>query len=282
MEIKKLLVGPDLYVVATPIGNIEDITVRALRTLKSVDYIACEDSRITNKLLDHYKIKTPMLVYNDHCNEHDRNKIINLITKGNSVALVSDAGTPLISDPGYKLVRLAQQKQIKVTICPGASSVISALVVSGLPTNSFAFIGFLSTKQISRKKQLAAIKTENRTIIIFESANRLVKTLEDIHTVLGDKLVSVIRELTKIYEEVKTAKVSKVIEYYQQYPPKGEIVILIEASTHNNRDHATTIDDQLKHLLQEHSVKDSVEVIAHNFHITKKEIYKRALLLLGK
>ncbi len=283
MQIKDIILEPALYLIATPIGNIADITVRALQTLKAADYIACEDSRVTNKLLSHYDIKTSMLIYNDHSKEYDRNKIIDKILQGKTIALVSDAGTPLISDPGYKLVKLAMQNDVKVTICPGANSAISALAVSGLPTNNFLFEGFLSPKQNSRIKQLQELKLINKTIILFESASRLVAVLEDINNVMGDRQVSVVRELTKIYEEIKTDQVNNILKHYIANPPRGEVVIVIAAD--DNANLITELDDldnQLKTLLKENSVKDAVEIISHNASFTKKDIYKRAISLIKK
>lgn len=281
MQIKDIELEPGLYLVATPIGNISDITIRALQTLKSANYIACEDSRTTNKLLSNYDIKASMIIYNDHSKESDRKKITDKILQGKSIALVSDAGTPLISDPGYKLVKFAMQNKIKVTICPGANSAISALAVSGLPTNNFLFEGFLLPKQSARIKQLQELKLINKTTILFESANRLVSILHDINTVMGNRQISVVRELTKIYEEVKTGQINTVIEYYEMHPPRGEVVIIIAADdTANLITDLNELDGQLKILLKKNSVKDSVEIISHNASFTKKDIYKRAISLI--
>ena len=284
MQIKDIDLEPALYLVATPIGNISDITIRALQTLKAADYIACEDSRITNKLFSHYDIKTSMLIYNDHSKEYERNKIIDkIIIQGKSIVLVSDAGTPLISDPGYKLVKLAMQNDVKVTICPGPNSAVSALAVSGLPTNNFVFEGFLSHKQNSRIKQLQELKLINKTTILFESASRLVDTLHDINTVMGKRHISVIRELTKIYEEIKTDQINAVIEYYNAHTPRGEVVIVIAADDNANLiTELSDLDKQLKILLKENSVKDAVEIISHNASFIKKDIYKRAISLIKK
>jgi 16S rRNA (cytidine1402-2'-O)-methyltransferase len=281
MQIIDIALEPALYLIATPIGNITDITIRALQTLKAADYIACEDSRVTGKLLSHYDIKKSMLIYNDHSKDYERNKIIDKIIQGKSIALVSDAGTPLISDPGYKLVKLAMQNSVKVTICPGPSSAISALAVSGLPTNNFLFEGFLSHKQNSRVKQLQELKLINKTIILFESASRLLDLLHDIKTVMGERYVSVIRELTKIYEEIKTDKINAVIDHYDRHMPRGEVVVIITADENNNLiTELSDLDKQLKILLKENSVKDAVEIISHNAGFIKKDIYKRAISLI--
>lgn len=282
MQIEKIILDPALYLVATPIGNIADITIRALQTLCSVDYVACEDSRVTNKLLSHYGLKASMMVYNDHSSDRDRQKIIEKIQNGKSVALVSDAGMPLISDPGYKLVREMRDAEIKITVCPGASSVLTGLIVSGLPTNNFLFAGFLAAKTVARSKQLQELKIINKTTIIFEAANRLTDTLADIRKVLGDRQVAVARELTKFYEEIKTGNVSEVIEYYHANPARGEIVLIIGPD--QNADLISdleSLDRQLKLLLAQHSVKDAVEVMAGQSIFAKKEIYRRALLVLA-
>lgn len=280
MQIKDVTLEPGLYIVATPIGNMADITIRALQTLKAADYVACEDSRVTNKLLSHYDIKASMLIYNDHSDERERERILELIESGSSIALVSDAGTPLISDPGYKLVQSIRARQLPVTTCPGASSVMSALILSGLPSNNFVFFGFLSAKQEARRKQLKEIKAINKTTIIFESSNRLTAALADIKEVLGSRMVSVVREITKLFEEVKSSELDEVMAYYQSNPARGEVVIVIgHDENFDGIENEETLDRQLITLLQEHSVRDSVEIISQNSDLSKKEIYKRALAL---
>lgn len=280
INIKKVNLDPGLYIVATPIGNIADITIRALQTLQSADYIACEDSRVTNKLLSYYNIKASMVIYNDHSQQNDRDRIINLIQNGKSVALVSDAGTPLISDPGYKLVQAVKENNLYITTCPGPSSTISALVLSGLPSNEFLFMGFLNHKSGARTKQLQELKLINKTAIIFESANRLAATLHGINTILGNRVISVVREISKLFEESKTETVLELIKYYEDNKARGEIIIIISAD--NNLDiieSEEALDKQLSTLLHDHSVKDAVEIIHKQSKLAKRDLYKRALKL---
>ena len=219
-----------LYIVSTPIGNLDDITLRAIDTLKSVDLIVCEDTRISGKLLAHYQIEKPMLALNDF-NETRQVPVVISRLEDSDVALVSDAGTPLISDPGYKLVREAIAKGIKVESIPGPSSIIAALTVSGLPPDKFFFFGYLSKKDQKRQKELEDVKrlkgVIKSSVIFFESPYRLLKTLEDIKNVFGDIDIVVCRELTKVHEEVKREKVSSSIEHFAKTPPKGEFVVLI-------------------------------------------------------
>lgn len=224
-----------LYIVATPIGNLKDITYRAIEVLKSVDYILCEDTRITGRLLNHYGIKRHLVSFNEF-NENFKvgNVIVDLIG-GKSVALLSDAGSPLISDPGYKLVRECILKRIKIESIPGPSAVISALTVSGLPPDKFLFLGYLPKKPGQRKNLLNALFTRLRnmqekklrpTVIIYESPYRLVSTLKDMQEILGDIDVVVCRELTKMHEEVRREKVSESIIHFSKIPPKGEFTVV--------------------------------------------------------
>ena len=214
-----------LYVVATPIGNIKDITLRALEVLKEVDLILCEDTRRTRPLLSHYGISNELLSYNEH-NERERiPRIIEVLEQGQDVALVSDAGTPGISDPGYRLVREARLKGFEVITVPGPSAIIAALSISGLPTDRFVFEGFLPRKKSKRLKRLEFLKKEDRTIIIYESVHRIERTLHEILEIMGDREVALCRELTKVHEEVKFGMLSKIIE--EGFTLKGEFVIVI-------------------------------------------------------
>ncbi|MBU4457335.1 MAG: 16S rRNA (cytidine(1402)-2'-O)-methyltransferase [Candidatus Omnitrophica bacterium] len=217
-----------LFIVSTPIGNLKDITLRAIDTLKEVDLIACEDTRHTKKLLSHYAISTPTTSYFEHNKIKKGEYLIRLLKEGKKVALVSDSGTPGISDPGYKIINLAVENEIPVTIVPGPCAFVSALVLSGMPTDSFIFLGFLSFKGAKRRKQLEALTKEKRTIILYESPHRLVKTLGDILDILGDREVAVIRELTKMFEEVLRSKVSKAIQHFTKTPPRGEFVLILK------------------------------------------------------
>ncbi|OGD97289.1 16S rRNA (cytidine(1402)-2'-O)-methyltransferase [Candidatus Curtissbacteria bacterium RIFCSPLOWO2_01_FULL_38_11b] len=219
-----------LYIISTPIGNLKDITLRALEVLKTVDYILCEDTRVTGKLLHHYEISKKLVSFNDFSEEAKTPVVIKGLLSGQVVALVSDAGTPLISDPGYKLVRECIHQGIAIESIPGPSSVITALTVSGLPPDKFTFVSYLPKKDVKRKSFLEDLKKGREivksTIIIFESPYRLIKSLEDIKQIFGDIEIVVCRELTKMHEEIKSAKVSQVIEYFLQSALKGEFIIL--------------------------------------------------------
>jgi len=216
-----------LYIVPTPIGNLEDITLRALRILRETDTILAEDTRVTKKLLDHYDIHKPLVSYHQH-NEHQQlNNYISLIERQNSVAMVSDAGTPSISDAGFLLVRACIQHNIAVECLPGATAFVPALVNSGFPTDKFYFYGFLPHKK-GRKTAIEKLATLKETIILYESPFRLIKTLEELKNVLGeDRQVCVCRELTKLYEETTRGTISEVLVYFSQKTIKGEIVIII-------------------------------------------------------
>jgi len=216
-----------LYIISTPIGNLKDITFRAIETLKSVDMIAAEDTRHTKILLDHYDIQKPLTSYFDHNQKAKGEYLLRLFKEGKNIALVSDAGTPGISDPGYSLIKLAQDNGIEVCVIPGVTALICALTLSGLPAHNFIFEGFLPPKTVGRCKKLESFKNENRTIIVYESVHRLIKTLEDIKIVLADPYIVVARELTKKFEEVKKGKASELIEHFNTHEPKGEFVLLL-------------------------------------------------------
>lgn len=216
-----------LYIVATPIGNLKDITLRALEVLKSVDLIACEDTRHTKILLNHYQISKPQLSYHSYNKKSRTIEILELLKAGKNIALVSDAGMPGISDPGVALVREAIEQGVPFTVVPGANGIISGLVLSGLPTNRFVFEGFLPIKHFARLKKLKELKNEKRTLILYESCHRLIKTLGDMKIVFGDVVISCIREITKKFEEVKYSKVSELIGYFNEVRPRGEFVIVL-------------------------------------------------------
>lgn len=222
-----------LYVVGTPIGNLKDLSARAIETLKGVDVIACEDTRQTGKLLTHYGIHKPLTSLHDH-NERQRTpQLIEQLKSGKSVALVSDGGTPLVSDPGWYLVRRAIDAGIVVSWIPGATALIGALVLSGLPTDRFVFEGFLPAKSGQRRKRLEALKDEPRTVVLYESPHRLLKTLRDIHDVLGDVQVACARELTKMFEEVRRGPVNDLIAHFEHHAPRGEFVVVFHPRRHS-------------------------------------------------
>ena len=220
-----------LYLVPTPIGNLEDITLRAIRILKEVDVILAEDTRTSGKLLKHYNIETPMLSHHMH-NEHRMvDRIVDRIEAGETFALISDAGTPAISDPGFLLSRACIERGIEVDCLPGATAFVPALVNSGLPNEKFVFEGFLPVKK-GRQTRLKLLAEETRTIIFYESPHKLVKTLGHFETYFGeDRLVSVSREISKIYEETRRGTVKEIKEHFTDHPPKGEIVIILKGNT---------------------------------------------------
>lgn len=216
-----------LYVVATPIGNLEDITLRAIETLKTVDLIAAEDTRHTKILLDKYDIKTPTTSYFEYNKVQKTDYLIRILNEGKSVALVSDAGTPGISDPGYTIIKRCIDNNIPVVPIPGPSGLITALTVSGKPTDQFTFVGFLSPKPIKRKNQLKKLQEEGRTLVLYESPHRIEKLLSDILEVFGDTQLVVAREVTKKFEEIRREKVSASIEHFKVKGVKGEFIVII-------------------------------------------------------
>ncbi len=216
------------YVVGTPIGNLEDMTFRAIRILKEVDYIFAEDTRVTKKLLSYYEIENTVYQYHEHNKIHQIENIINLLENGKKIALVTDAGTPCISDPGFELVNEVLKKGIKVTGIPGASSIVTGASISGLDIRRMAYEGFLPKKK-GRQTLLNKLKSEERTIVILESPNRILRTLRDIKEYLGERYIVITRELTKIYEEVIRGNVSEIIEKLEKKPIKGEIVLFIRS-----------------------------------------------------
>ena len=219
---------PTLYVVGTPIGNLSDMSYRAIETLKSVDFIAAEDTRVTIKLLNHFEIKKPMISYYEHNLREKGQYIVDRILAGEDCAIVSDAGMPCISDPGEDLVRLCAQQQVQVKVIPGPSAVISALALSGLKTSRFTFEGFLSMNKSGRVKHLNSLKTEERTMIFYEAPHKLKATLKDMLATLGDRKISIAREITKVYEEVVRLTLSEAIAFYKTTQPRGEFVLVIE------------------------------------------------------
>ena len=226
-----------LYIVSTPIGNLKDITYRAVEVLKTVDLIAAEDTRHTKILCDHYQIVTPLTSFFEHNQLKKSDYLLKLLQEGKSVALVTDAGTPGISDPGYPLIRLIKEHKLAMTVIPGASAAMTALTLSGLPSHAFIFEGFLPLKSGARRKRLESFRDEERTIIFYESPHRILKALKDIEEVLEDPQIVVARELTKKFEEVLQDKASQLLKHFTQNPPRGEFVILfnLESSKSETR-----------------------------------------------
>jgi 16S rRNA (cytidine1402-2'-O)-methyltransferase len=269
--------SPGLYVTATPIGNARDITLRALDVLTGCDAIAAEDTRITSKLLSIYGISKPLTPYNDHNGARERPRLIARLKHGAKIALVSDAGTPLVSDPGYKLVREALAEGIAVHAIPGASATLTALALAGLPTDRFLFAGFLPPRAGERATVLADLKGIRATLIFFESAQRLAESLAQMLAVLGDRAVAVTRELTKLHEEVRRGTLATLApRYAEEPPPKGEVTILIGPPQQDDIDF-TRIDSLLDHALPFMPVKAASEMIAEALGVNRKAVYERAL-----
>ncbi|MCX6734445.1 MAG: 16S rRNA (cytidine(1402)-2'-O)-methyltransferase [Candidatus Peregrinibacteria bacterium] len=218
-----------LYIVSTPIGNLEDMTLRGIRILKEVDLIAAEDTRHAQILLQKYEIKNQITSYHSYSNDFKLKQIVEMLVAGKNVALISDAGTPGISDPAYTLVRAAIEAGVQITPIPGASAVLSALVMSGKPMHQFVYLGFLPIKK-GRQTLLKALASEDKTIVIYEAPHRIMKTLADLKEYLGDRDISVCREITKIYEETLRCKISEAIEHFTQKAPRGEFVLVIQGN----------------------------------------------------
>ena len=217
-----------LYIVSTPIGNLKDITLRALEVLKSVDLIAAEDTRHTKKLLAHYNIHTPLTSYFEHNKFVKGPYLVEQLKQGKDIALVTDSGTPGISDPGYRLIQFAIQNNVALTAIPGPSAVINALVLSGLPSDRFIFEGYLPVKSGARKKRIKEISGEKRTVIFYESPHRLIKSLQDIQEILGEREIVLLRELTKKFEQIIRASAASILAHFQKHKPRGEFVIAIK------------------------------------------------------
>src|SRR5271154_2191146 len=269
-----------LYLVATPIGNLGDITLRALETLASVDLIACEDTRITRRLTERYGITAELTPYHEHNATTARPKILRRLEQGGSVALVSDAGTPLISDPGFKLVREACAAGYAVIALPGASSVLTALSVAALPTDRFFFEGFLPPKTVARRARLAELARIDATLVLFESGSRVQESLTDLADIMGTREGAICRELTKLHEEVTRAPLSELAEGAEQLETRGEFVLVIGPPAADAQTMSMdALDDLLRDQLARHSVKDAV---AHAVELSgrpRREIYARALEL---
>lgn len=268
---------PGLYIVATPIGNLGDITVRASDVLARCDAIACEDSRVTAKLLRHLGISKPLWRYDDHSSEQDRARLLDAMAE-NAIALVSDAGTPLVSDPGFRLVRAAREAAIPVTSLPGPSAAIVALTLSGLPSDRFMFAGFLPPKEKAREKALQELAGVPATLVFYETAPRLIKSLEAIATSLPGREVAVARELTKFYEECRSGLPAELVAHYTAHPAKGEIVLLVGpacAALAEDIDADALLLEALEHL----KPSQAAAQVAKATGLDRKALYARALAL---
>jgi 16S rRNA (cytidine1402-2'-O)-methyltransferase len=267
-----------LYIVSTPIGNLEDITIRALRILKEVDIIAAEDTRHSLKFLNHYGIKKQLISYWGEKEKIKAEEIISRLKNGQSVALISDAGTPGISDPGGVLIRRAIEEGMRVETIPGPSAVISALSISGLPTDEFTFCGFLPSKQLQRRKTIERLSLDEKTIVFYEAPHRIVDTLIDIAQIIGERRIAVVKELTKLHETVYRGTVPEVLKQVEASTIAGEYVVVLEGREHREQvsmhDALAEVSELMKKGLGR---KDAVKKIADEYGLSKKDLYDRSL-----
>lgn len=268
-----------LYVVGTPIGNLEDMSVRAVKTLQEVDFIAAEDTRVTLKLLNHFEIKKPMISYHEHNAREKGGEIITRLLSGQTCAIVTDAGMPCISDPGEDLVRLCAENGIDTVVIPGPSAAISALALSGLSTSKFVFEGFLNPQKNARLERLEELKREKRTIIFYEAPHKLCDTLSAMYQVLGDRKITLARELTKIYEEVIRTTLSQAVALFEEKAPKGEFVLVVEGMVEEEQ--SLTFEQALE-LIQAlvdkgEPLSKAAKDVARQTGFKKGELYSRFL-----
>ena len=269
-----------LYVVATPIGNLDDISLRALRVLKEVDLIAAEDTRHTRILLDHYDIRTALVSYHEHNEKAQAARLVERISKGASIALVSDAGTPAISDPGYRLVVEASRSGISVTPIPGPSALIAALSASGLPTDRFVFEGFMPAKKGERETRLQALRDESRTIVFHEAPHRLQECLEALRRNFGDRDIVIARELSKVHEEFLRGTIEDIAERLAAREIKGEITVIVRAARQRESISQEDLSAEIRRLSAEGiSVREISEQLAKRYRLGRREVYQLALRL---
>lgn len=272
-----------LYLVATPIGNRGDITLRAIETLKNSTLIACEDTRTSKPFLKSLGIEAPLLAYHDHNADQMRPRLIEKLQRGETISLITDAGMPLIYDPGYKLVLDCQRLGIAYTVIPGASAVLAGVCLSGLPPYPFYFGGFLPPKSKARQDTFRALQTLSATLVFFEAPHRIKAAIQDALAVLGDRDSALVREITKKFEEVRHKPLSDLLESIQDNPPKGEMVLLIQGDSGQNSAELTLdIENKMKILLQSLSVKEAASVLKQETGKSKKELYALALQLQQK
>ena len=274
-----------LYLCATPIGNLEDMTFRVVRTLKEVDLIAAEDTRNSIKLLNHFDIHTPMTSYHEYNRIEKAHVLVEKLKEGQNIALITDAGTPGISDPGEDLVRICQEEGVSVTSLPGACACVTALTLSGLPTRRFCFEAFLPAEKKDRQQVLAELKEESRTMIIYEAPHRLVRTLTELQEVLGDRRLTICRELTKKHETAFATTFSRALAFYQEQEPKGECVLVIEGKSRQElKEEAVASWEEIS--IEEHmeiyekqgmSRKDAMKQVAKDRGVSKRDIYQYLL-----
>jgi 16S rRNA (cytidine1402-2'-O)-methyltransferase len=277
---RKPPLAPGLHIVATPIGNMRDITLRALDVLRAADLIACEDTRVFAKLASTYGIAAPTIAYSDATQDAAEPRIMRALGAGKRVALVSDAGMPLVSDPGYRLVRAALAGGHLVTSAPGPSAVPMALALSGLPTERFFFGGFLPTKVGERRRAIAEVATVPATLVFFEAPHRLAASLGDLAELLGPRRAAVARELTKLFEEVRRAPLDELAAHYESHPDvKGEIAIVISPPDESTAPRTEALDEALRTAMARASVKDAAAEVAARYGLKRRDVYARALAL---
>lgn len=274
-----------LYLCATPIGNLEDITLRVLRVLREVDLIAAEDTRNSIKLLNHFEIKTPMTSYHEHNKIEKAYKLAEQLHAGKNIALITDAGTPGISDPGEELVRICHEEGISVTSLPGPAACVTALTMSGLPTRRFAFEAFLPKDKKERAQVLEELKDETRTIILYEAPHHLVKTLEELHVALGNRRITLCKELTKRHERATRTTLDDVLNYFKDNEPRGEYVLVLEGKTFREKEQEARqawedmplADHMAYYEAQGADHKEAMKLVAKDRGVSKREIYQALL-----
>lgn len=282
-KLESAVVVPGLHIVSTPIGNLADISLRALATLRASDLIICEDTRVTAKIKSVFAITTPLLCYNDHNAPKTLPRIMDFLKNGKTISLVSDAGTPTISDPGYKLVNYAIQERIFVTSVPGASAMLAALPASGLPTDKFLFIGFLPVKKMAKQNFLRDLKEFKATLIFYESARRLSSTVQTMADILAPRSAVIARELTKKYEEFIRGDLSALaLKTTEQIERKGEFVILVGPPQSESQPNKDAVDQMLLEALSDKTLRDAVNIVVKETGAKRKDVYLRALDLKEK
>ncbi|ADQ03718.1 Uroporphyrin-III C/tetrapyrrole (Corrin/Porphyrin) methyltransferase [Caldicellulosiruptor owensensis OL] len=269
-----------LFIVGTPIGNLDDMSKRAIDTLNSADFIACEDTRVTIKLLNHFGIKKKLVSFHEFSPKEKEEKIIHELKSGKKIALVSDAGMPLISDPGYELVRRCIEEGINVTVIPGPSAFVCALVLSGQNTYSFVFEGFLPKNKRAKREKLESLKYEKRTLIFYEAPHKLLDTLSQMAEIFGvDREISIVKEITKMHESIMLTTLGNAVEFFKQNPPKGEYVLVVrgyeDAKEKTQDDNVEFIKEKLREkLLQGFSKKEAAKMVADELNLPKNKVYK--------
>lgn len=275
-----------LYIVSTPIGNLSDISLRALSTLKEVDLIAAEDTRTTHNLLAHYGINTPTTPYHQHNILRKTEKLLSELKEGKNIALVSDAGTPGISDPGHELIKLCIENDIVVTGIPGPSAIIDALVLSGLPTRRFTFEGFPPRQPRERKSLFKSLQNEYRTMVFYESPHRLLATLKDMNMLLGNRQIAVVREATKMFEDIHRGNIETAIEHFTSVTPRGEFTLVVAGVSEIEEEPVSdeiSIEESLKSLIASGiSERDAVREVSNTKSVSRREVYQLMLKIKGE